>query len=198
MDGVGHISVPLAEECAVKLIARADKSPFGHKMETKMDESVRKSWQLEPDIVHFKNPQWHSGLEQLVQLIAQRLGYPDVALQCVLYKMLVYGEGGHFVKHQDTEKENGMIAALVVQLPSTHEGGDLVVYRGGKVSHRHDFGEADHSRVFPTLRRALCRRRARSGNGDWSSCTRFAYRQQFATSRKITTNSSVTSLQSAI
>ncbi|KAE9179052.1 hypothetical protein PF005_g23834 [Phytophthora fragariae] len=62
--------------------------------------------------------------------------------------MLIYGEGGHFVKHQDTEKEDGMIATLVVQLPSSHEGGDLVVYRGGKERYRHDFGKAEGTAAF--------------------------------------------------
>lgn len=37
-------------------------------------------------------------------------------MQCTLYKMLVYGEGGHFLKHQGTEKEGGMVVTLVVQL----------------------------------------------------------------------------------
>lgn len=69
-------------------------------------------------------------------------------MQCSLYKMLVYGEGGHFVKHQDTEKEDGMVATLVIQLPSTHEGGDLVIYRGGEPKYRHDFGKKDGSAAF--------------------------------------------------
>ncbi|KAG2783883.1 hypothetical protein PC129_g10464 [Phytophthora cactorum] len=34
-----------------------------------------------------------------------------------------------------------MIATLVVQPPSSHEGGDLIVYRGEEVEHRHDFGK---------------------------------------------------------
>ncbi|KAG6612798.1 uncharacterized protein IUM83_03445 [Phytophthora cinnamomi] len=69
--------------------------------------------------------------------------YKGVPTQCLLYKLLVYGEGGHFVKHQDTEKEDGMVAALVVQMPNVHEGGDLVVYRRGEEKYRHDFGKSD-------------------------------------------------------
>lgn len=110
-------------------------------METKTDESVRKSWQLEADQVEIKNPLWQTGVDKLTETIASRLGYKGVPLRCVLYKVLVYGEGGHFLNHQDTEKEDGMIATLVVQPPSTHEGGDLVVYRGEEVEHRHDFGK---------------------------------------------------------
>ncbi|KAF1790782.1 Oxoglutarate/iron-dependent dioxygenase [Phytophthora cactorum] len=117
-------------------------------MDTKMDESVRKSWQLQPDQLEFRNPSWQAGMEKLTETIATRLGYKGVPLNCVLCKLLVYGEGGHFLKHQDTEKEDGMIATLVVQPPSTHEGGDLIVYRSGEVEHRHDFGKANGTAAY--------------------------------------------------
>ncbi|KAJ8542678.1 hypothetical protein ON010_g12132 [Phytophthora cinnamomi] len=148
INGVGEIGVPLGQEQAEKLIAKGEKSPFGHNYDTKMDENVRKSWQIAPDQVEIANPLWAAGLEELTAMIAQRLGYDSVPLLCFLYKLLVYGEGGHFVKHQDTEKEDGMIATLVVQLPSSHEGGDLVVYRGGKERYRHDFGKAEGTAAF--------------------------------------------------
>ncbi|KAL4161639.1 hypothetical protein PRNP1_002191 [Phytophthora ramorum] len=69
-------------------------------------------------------------------------------MECKLYKSLVYGEGGHFLKHQDTEKEDGTVATLVVQLPRLHEGGDLVVYRGGEELHRYALGKADGTAAF--------------------------------------------------
>ncbi|EGZ22751.1 hypothetical protein PHYSODRAFT_252204 [Phytophthora sojae] len=150
VDGVGPVPVPLWEERALKLIDKCDKSPFGHNMDTKLDESVRKSWQLAPDQVQFKNPSWQAGIDKMAVAIAYRLGYKGIPLQCVLYKLLVYGEGGHFVKHQDTEKEDGMIATLVVQPPSLHEGGDLVVYRDGQVKYRHDFGAAEGTATYLT------------------------------------------------
>ncbi|KAE9035915.1 hypothetical protein PR003_g9770 [Phytophthora rubi] len=148
VTGVGSIALPLCPEQADKLIAICDKSPFGRKLDTMMDENVRKGWQLAPDQVDVKSPLWSSGLDKLSETVADRLGYKGVPLQCKLYKLLVYGEGGHFVKHQDTEKEDGMIATMVVQLPSLHEGGDLVVYRGGEVKHRHDFGKKDSTAAY--------------------------------------------------
>ncbi|KAL4177223.1 hypothetical protein KRP22_002157 [Phytophthora ramorum] len=108
-----------------------------------MDEKVRKSWQLNPDQVKLENPTWHSGMKSLTDTMAHRLGYEGASMRCVLYKLLVYEEGGHFLKRQDTEKEDGMVATLAVQLPSLHKGGDLVVYRGGEVQYRHGFGKAD-------------------------------------------------------
>ncbi|KAG2784057.1 hypothetical protein Pcac1_g6256 [Phytophthora cactorum] len=148
VNEVGNIPLPLAPEHAEKLISICEKSPFGHNMDTKMDESVRKSWQLQPDQLEFRNPSWQAGMEKLTETIATRLGYKGVPLNCVLCKLLVYGEGGHFLKHQDTEKEDGMIATLVVQPPSTHEGGDLIVYRSGEVEHRHDFGKANGTAAY--------------------------------------------------
>ncbi|EPQ26340.1 uncharacterized protein PFL1_06945 [Pseudozyma flocculosa PF-1] len=54
-------------------------------------------------------------------------------------KFLFYEAGGHFGKHRDTEKEDGMFATLVVQLPSAHKGGELVIYKDGQPV-AHDFG----------------------------------------------------------
>ncbi|KAG7395326.1 hypothetical protein PHYBOEH_003947 [Phytophthora boehmeriae] len=148
VEGVGSIPVPLTEDIARKLIAVGEKSPFGRKHETLIDENVRKSWQLESNRVEFKNPMWHTGMEILSATIADRLGYEGVPLQCMLYKVLVYAEGGHFTKHKDTEKEDGMIATLVIQPPSLHEGGDLVVYRDRTTAYRHDFGKKDGTAAY--------------------------------------------------
>ncbi|OWZ05143.1 hypothetical protein PHMEG_00022822 [Phytophthora megakarya] len=148
VDEVGAIALPLRSDLAEKLVAKCEKSPFGRKLDTMMDENIRKSWQLAPDQVEIRNPLWHTGMEKLSETIAGRLGYKGVPMQCILYKMLVYGEGGHFVKHQDTEKEDGMVATMVVQLPSLHEGGDLIVYRGGEVKYRHDFGKKEDTAAY--------------------------------------------------
>ncbi|CAI5722804.1 unnamed protein product [Peronospora destructor] len=120
VNSLGTISLPFVEEQAEKLIAKCEKSPYGHNMETKINKYVRKT---------------------------NRLGYKGVPLQCKLYKVLVYGEDGHFFKHRDIEKEDGMIATLVVQPPSTHEG-VLEARRYGKVEHRHDFGKANGTAAY--------------------------------------------------
>lgn len=56
--------------------------------------------------------------------------------------MLVYEKGGHFLKHRDTEKEKNMFGTLIIQPPSTHTGGELVVYENNDRSQRVvDFGQ---------------------------------------------------------
>ncbi|KAG3088631.1 hypothetical protein PI125_g18288 [Phytophthora idaei] len=43
VNGVGHVSAPVCQDQAEKLIARCEKSPFGHNRDTKLDENVKKS-----------------------------------------------------------------------------------------------------------------------------------------------------------
>ncbi|EGZ25951.1 hypothetical protein PHYSODRAFT_326906 [Phytophthora sojae] len=138
VNEIGNTPLPLDEPQAQKLIAKCKKSPFGHGMDTKMDENIRKSWQLAPDQVEIKNPLWQTGIDDLTEIIASRLGYKGGPLQCVLHKLLVYEEGGHFLKHQDTEKEDGMITTLWFSRPA----------RTREIEHRHDFGRSTGSAPF--------------------------------------------------
>lgn len=113
-----------------------------------MNIDALKSWKLQPDKVEFTNPKWHSGMEKLVETVIGPLGYNGVAMQCKFSELLVLGERDHSIKHQDAEKEDGMVATLMIQLPSLYEGGDLVVYHGGQVKHRHDFGKAEGTSAY--------------------------------------------------
>lgn len=47
-----------------------------------------------------------------------------------LYKLLIYERGGFFSAHRDTEKEDGMVATLVISLPVAGSGGELIVRHG--------------------------------------------------------------------
>ncbi|EFC39931.1 predicted protein [Naegleria gruberi] len=117
------------EEQAKDLIKNCSMSPFGRLDKTIYDESVRKSWQLDPQRFKITNPKWNSLIEDLVNNnVKKDLGIAqEKKIGFSLYKMLLYEEGGFFDFHRDTEKENGMIATLVVQLPSSFTGGEIVV-----------------------------------------------------------------------
>ena len=64
--------------------------------------------------------------------------------------MLLYGKGGHFKAHKDTEKLAAMFGTLVIALPSKHEGGRLFIRHDGREievdfsseAHRHEFQHA--------------------------------------------------------
>ncbi|KAK0524960.1 hypothetical protein OC842_005663 [Tilletia horrida] len=150
IDGLGSIALPVVDKDKAEAIARVcEQAPFGRGQETLFDTSVRNSWQLNPDKVRLTNPEWAVGIRKAGNLIAQKFGVPEVALSLKLYKLLLYQPGGHFAKHRDTEKEDGMFATMVIQLPSQHEGGSLVVYKDeDSTPTKHDFGAASGSAGF--------------------------------------------------
>ena len=114
----------LAKECI--------PSPFGKNYDTIVDRNVRNTLQLEPQKVSFSNPQWKKGLEKLLKRIQEEMKLTGIDVVLKVYKLLLYGPGGHFAMHKDTEKEEGMFATLVIQLPSAHTGGALKVEHAGE------------------------------------------------------------------
>ncbi|MCA9322999.1 MAG: 2OG-Fe(II) oxygenase, partial [Planctomycetes bacterium] len=48
------------------------------------------------------------------------------------YKLLIYEKGSFFLPHRDGEQRDGMVASLVVALPSPHSGGELVIRHEGQ------------------------------------------------------------------
>lgn len=108
ISGVGTLPLPLLlPELAQQITSLATKSPFGKGPDTLVDESVRKSWQIDPAKVSFDNPLFHDAIQTLAQNAA--IGVPEeVGVEAILYKMLMYEPGGFFKKHRDTEKEDGM------------------------------------------------------------------------------------------
>jgi hypothetical protein len=49
----------------------------------------------------------------MTEAAAKGLGVEVCSVKSQLYKLLVYGPGGHFKPHRDTEKEAGMFGTLV-------------------------------------------------------------------------------------
>jgi predicted 2-oxoglutarate/Fe(II)-dependent dioxygenase YbiX len=126
VDGVGQIALPLLPVQAEQLIAAAERAPYGRGEATIVDTSVRRTWQIAPDRVHVGGKHWQATLDRAVALAVKGLGV-DEPVAATLYKLLIYDAGSFFVSHRDTEKEPGMFATLVLALPSTSSGGELVV-----------------------------------------------------------------------
>jgi predicted 2-oxoglutarate/Fe(II)-dependent dioxygenase YbiX len=143
VDGVGQIAFPLLPVQAAQLIAAADRAPYGRGEATIVDTDVRRTWQIGPDRVHVGGKYWQATLDRAVALAADGLGV-DESVAAVLYKLLVYDEGSFFLSHRDTEKEPNMFATLVLALPSTSSGGELVV------RHRHREVKLDLSNDDPS------------------------------------------------
>ncbi|PIG90305.1 hypothetical protein AARAC_010814 [Aspergillus arachidicola] len=111
---VGTIGLPRSTDHANAIIQSCHPSPYGEGTEILVDDSVRKSWQLNASQFAFQNPRWQHQVE-LFEVKAE------------LYKLLIYQEGAFSLPHRDSEKADGMFGTLAVCLPSKHEGGDVIV-----------------------------------------------------------------------
>ena len=149
VEDLGELSFPLPEAQAKALSSIAEAAPYGRGERTVLDEKVRKSWQLEASRFSFKSPQWKKFLKQTVDQVRLDLGIQG-KISAHPYKLLLYGKGGHFKAHRDTEKLDAMFGTLIIALPSTHQGGRLLIRHDGREvevdfsnpAHRHDFQHA--------------------------------------------------------
>ncbi len=140
IDGVGEISLPLTGVLAKKIIKVANQAPFGKGSKTIVDTAVRSSHEIDASQVKFTNKKWDSTLKKIVKSVQKDLGLEDVKIEAKLYKLLIYQAGDFFLKHKDSEKEKGMFGTLVLNLPSQHEGGDLIIEFENK-SHTINFSD---------------------------------------------------------
>ncbi|KAI9659849.1 MAG: hypothetical protein M1821_001200 [Bathelium mastoideum] len=131
IDKVGSIGLPLSEREARVIIDASRKAPFGKGSKTIVDESVRKTWEVDANKVGFNNPRWDQFIASIVKDTVGKLGVRD-EVRAELYKLLIYEEGAMFKPHRDTEKIPGMFGTLVVCLPSKHEGGELCLSHDNK------------------------------------------------------------------
>ena len=126
VQGVGRISFPILPVQAERLVAIAEAAPYGRGEQTVVDREVRRTWQVNSAKVRFGGRHWDKTLAGLVADIALALGVGE-PVAADFYKLLVYDVGSFFVDHRDTEKAPGMFATMVLVLPSTHSGGELVI-----------------------------------------------------------------------
>lgn len=133
VEGAGEVAFPLAEGQARELIGLAEQAPFGKGTRTVLDADVRKCWQMDAAAFRFESPAWAALLAGIVQCITEDLGIRG-QVSAVPYKLLIYGPGGHFKAHRDTEKLDAMFGSLIVALPSRHEGGRLLIRHDGMES----------------------------------------------------------------
>ncbi len=132
VDGLGTIGLPLAESTAKELIKICRQAPYGKGTETVVDTKVRKVWELDPSSFKLTNPAWQKCVNAILEDSQLALGLEKEKLTPHLYKMLVYEKGSFFLPHRDGEKIDGMVATLVIVLPSKHSGGELVVSHDDK------------------------------------------------------------------
>ena len=140
--GLGPIGLPLTGHLAKELKTHCEQAPYGKGEETLVDTNVRRVWQLDPDRFALTNPEWPQFLRDAVKTVQRELGLEKQKLESHLYNLLLYEPGSFFLPHRDGEKLDRMVATLVVVLPSSFTGGELVVRHEGE-ERTIDFGSAE-------------------------------------------------------
>jgi hypothetical protein len=144
VDELGPIGLPLTVKQAKELIKHCEQAPYGRGEKTLVDTSVRRVWRLGPDRFALKNPDWERFIAGTVRQVQDEFGLEKQKLEAHLYDLLLYEPGSFFLPHRDGEKLDRMVATLVVALPSSHEGGELVVRHDGQ-ERTVDFGGVEGS-----------------------------------------------------
>lgn len=133
INKLGILSNPISESQIQELISKAKPAKFGWKDQTILDENVRKTWEIKKNHINIPAKQWKKTFEPLLEKFKAQLGLPrNSKLKAELHNMLIYEPGCFFKTHQDSEKTNGMVASMVVILPTEYEGGDLIIHHKGE------------------------------------------------------------------
>ncbi len=126
VEGFGHVKFPVTPAKARKLLGLGQPARFGRGEETITDPDVRDTWEIPKRLVRAG---WNGAtLKEILATVKEELGLPHAAeLTAELHSFLVYEQNQHFLAHQDSEKDDSMVGTLVVTLPSSHAGGELMV-----------------------------------------------------------------------
>jgi hypothetical protein len=100
VEGVGDVALPLQEEKIRQLIDKSHQAPYGRRSETLVDVSVRNTWEINGDQLHFFDPAWLHYLLDLSKRVATDLGI-EAPIRLDLYKMLIYETGAMFKAHTE-------------------------------------------------------------------------------------------------
>ncbi|KAI0856957.1 hypothetical protein F4860DRAFT_528715 [Xylaria cubensis] len=140
------IPLPLTNH-GVELIRKLGRqAPFGKGSRTVVDLTVRRTWELSVKESGIRNPNW----EPFVQTIMNDVCFGELGMEgrivAHLHKVLLYEPGSFFTAHKDSQKEDGMIATLVICLPSEYNGGEVHLSHAGQ----HQTFDTSESSLFDT------------------------------------------------
>jgi predicted 2-oxoglutarate/Fe(II)-dependent dioxygenase YbiX len=141
VEGFGQVRFPVTPAKARKLAGLGQPARFGRGEETVTDADVRDTWEIPK---HLVRAGWDDAtLTDILATVKEELRLPHAAeLTADLHSLLIYEPNQFFLVHQDSEKDDAMVGTLVVTLPSSYAGGELMVghneewkaYRGSKTA----------------------------------------------------------------
>jgi len=131
VEGFGPVRFPVTPAKARRLAALGQPARFGRGEQTLTDPDVRDTWEIPK---HLVRAEWNgAALQAILATVKEGLGLPNAAeLTADLHSLLVYEPNQFFLVHQDSEKDDSMIGTLVVTLPSSYTGGELMVEHNGE------------------------------------------------------------------
>jgi hypothetical protein len=138
VKGLGRLRFPISRTQAQRLCRMARPARYGRGEQTLLDRQVRDTWEIPKSRVKIDQRRWNRTLLPVLEALRADLGLSDgCKLKAELHGMLVYAPGQFFLRHQDSEKADGMIGTLVVTLPGSFKGGAMTVeHQGEKVTYR--------------------------------------------------------------
>src|SRR5712691_1872401 len=128
VEGFGHVKFPVTPAKARKIVGLGRLARFGRGEQTLTDPDVRDTWEIPK---HLVRAEWnYAALKVILATAKEELGLPNAAeLTADLHSLLVYEPNQFFLAHQYSEKDDSMVGTLVVTLPSSYTGGELMVGR---------------------------------------------------------------------
>jgi hypothetical protein len=131
IDSIGVVEFPVSVKMAKGLIVEAEPAKYGSKDKTLLDRKVRDTWEISKNHIQ-TNKEWDLQMDQALQKIQRNLNLAeDGMLSAELHNLLIYMPGQFFKSHQDSEKAEGMLATLIILLPSEFTGGEFAVDQHG-------------------------------------------------------------------
>ncbi|EPQ26338.1 uncharacterized protein PFL1_05986 [Pseudozyma flocculosa PF-1] len=137
----GPVTLPLVDKTEADRLAARCSSELREcsSFDDSSEPSLQNLLQLEASEIAFSNPAWKAGLARLAPVIAEHLAFPGVELVLDLQQLLLFSAGGPSQQLCEFGSVDGQFATLIVQLPSAHNGGHLIVYEDTSPV-VHDFG----------------------------------------------------------
>ncbi|OAX33690.1 hypothetical protein K503DRAFT_504095 [Rhizopogon vinicolor AM-OR11-026] len=108
----------------------ATPSPFGRGDETVIDPSYRNGTELKANELTFDEEE-HRYIVSFMRGTLTSTMFVGKRLQVKLYKLAIYGEGGHFNWHRDSTHSDAHHGTALFALNTEWEGGDFMLKHGG-------------------------------------------------------------------
>jgi hypothetical protein len=128
------LSLPVSKLEFDGLTQFVSRSPFGLGTETVYNEDIRRGFEIDKSHVSiFRFPDLNDILDSIrVHMLGEKF-----TISCEFYKLLIYGEGGHFTRHRDTQTSVDHFGTLLIFLPSQYEGGNFLLDIGEEMCSFH-------------------------------------------------------------